>query len=334
MKKLLLIALLIPAMGSSQLLYNWYPANPGWTASNPNGTHINYQPTIPTAAPGGTVSTNGANVGYTNNRNSTYTSGAVSYSCGVSQYVQVNITLDVDLENRFDWLYFQYSTDGGTTWINPVAQYPQTNQSGKNLSAFGLGTNNRNGFTGLMGIINRAYIIPETVNRFRWVFATDNTVNSWFGGYYYVDILSFSVSCVALLPVELISFNGRPDGTGNILEWSTATETDNDYFTIERSADGISWETIGTIVGTGTSNVTNNYTYTDKSPDNSIVYYRLSQTDFNGNVTDHGIISVQRPTEESPLKYINILGQEVPEEKADFIVFPSGKVERIKIKIQ
>lgn len=83
-------------------------------------------------------------------------------------------------------------------------------------------------------------------------------------------------------PVELLSFTGKTNGEENILEWVTASETNNGYFTLERSIDGFSFEKIGIIEGAGNSNTTEKYTHTDKEPNEGINYYRLRQTDFDG----------------------------------------------------
>jgi hypothetical protein len=69
-----------------------------------------------------------------------------------------------------------------------------------------------------------------------------------------------------------------------ILNWSTASERDNDYFTIERTIDGINFEKIGELKGAGTSSSRNDYQFADNNPIKGISYYRLSQTDYNGEM--------------------------------------------------
>ncbi|MCW3084294.1 MAG: hypothetical protein JWP12_1660 [Bacteroidetes bacterium] len=93
------------------------------------------------------------------------------------------------------------------------------------------------------------------------------------------------------LPIELISFTGVC-ANGNLgIKWSTATETNNNYFTIEKSIDGIEFEAAATINGAGNSSSVINYSYTDTNPFNG-TYYRLAQTDFNGNSKKSGVIYV------------------------------------------
>ncbi|MBE2245696.1 MAG: T9SS type A sorting domain-containing protein [Candidatus Competibacteraceae bacterium] len=83
------------------------------------------------------------------------------------------------------------------------------------------------------------------------------------------------------LPVELISFDVNCTNNATFkIEWATASETNNDYFTLERSKDAQIWETIASIDGAGNSNQLNSYTYED-GVYNSGYYYRLSQTDYD-----------------------------------------------------
>jgi hypothetical protein len=84
------------------------------------------------------------------------------------------------------------------------------------------------------------------------------------------------------MPVELISFTYEITNNEVTLFWVTASETNNDYFTIERSEENINFIEIGTILGAGNSNNVLNYKFTDTEPIKDISYYRLKQTDYNG----------------------------------------------------
>jgi hypothetical protein len=93
------------------------------------------------------------------------------------------------------------------------------------------------------------------------------------------------------LPIELISFDGQCNNSEVELNWVTASETNNDYFTIQKSSDGISFINVGNINGAGNSNIYEYYSYNDEPYANNITtYYRLKQTDFNGNYTFSKII--------------------------------------------
>ncbi len=85
------------------------------------------------------------------------------------------------------------------------------------------------------------------------------------------------------LPIELTSWNGDCVGGKVQLKWSTATETNNDYFTIEKSPTGDVWEEIGRVEAAGNSTSEVNYTFYDEYAD-GLAYYRLSQTDVDGRV--------------------------------------------------
>ncbi|MBI3501242.1 MAG: T9SS type A sorting domain-containing protein [Bacteroidetes bacterium] len=97
---------------------------------------------------------------------------------------------------------------------------------------------------------------------------------------------------ISALPIEMLSFTGKKSETGNILDWITASEIGNDFFTLERSADGISFTELTRIKGAGNSSAFLHYSATDAKPYPSITYYRLKQTDFNGDFTYSSVISI------------------------------------------
>ena len=84
------------------------------------------------------------------------------------------------------------------------------------------------------------------------------------------------------LPVGLLSFAGTCVNQNNVLNWETATEVNNDYFTIEKSLDGQTWKVITKINGSINSTVLLNYSYTDNILQKDNYYYRLKQTDLDG----------------------------------------------------
>ncbi|MEQ8424215.1 MAG: T9SS type A sorting domain-containing protein, partial [Cyclobacteriaceae bacterium] len=91
------------------------------------------------------------------------------------------------------------------------------------------------------------------------------------------------------LPIELIEFTAKPFNANVLLTWETASELDNDYFTVERSGDAESWESVITIQGAGTTDISNSYEAVDYQPLAGLSYYRLKQTDFDGTVGYSGI---------------------------------------------
>ena len=93
------------------------------------------------------------------------------------------------------------------------------------------------------------------------------------------------------LPIELTKFNvDCSKGQNAVVTWTTATEKNNDYFSLDRSSDGFTFETIADIKGSGNSNQVLNYFYVDERPIFGDSYYRLSQTDFNGKRTFFSIL--------------------------------------------
>ncbi len=98
-----------------------------------------------------------------------------------------------------------------------------------------------------------------------------------------------TISCNSILPITLLSFEATNIQNKTVsVEWITATETNNDFFTIERSIDAVNFEQIGTVQGAGNSITLLNYQYMDatsnlKPQTLNTLYYRLKQTDFNGN---------------------------------------------------
>ncbi len=95
------------------------------------------------------------------------------------------------------------------------------------------------------------------------------------------------------LPVELTAFNAKCNNNGDVsLTWTTNSEINNDFFTIEKSYNGYDFTSIGVIQGAGNSSNIINYNFTDSDKDLS-AYYRLKQTDFNGDFTYSDVISVK-----------------------------------------
>lgn len=86
------------------------------------------------------------------------------------------------------------------------------------------------------------------------------------------------------LPVQLISFILSHSDEGVHINWKTASEENNDFFTVEQSEDGINFKPIGTVKGNGTVKAVSSYEYTDEYPVIGRSYYRLSQTDYDGRM--------------------------------------------------
>jgi len=94
------------------------------------------------------------------------------------------------------------------------------------------------------------------------------------------------------LPVEFLFFNGESTPDRNKLFWATASETNNDYFVVERSADGVNFYEIGRVDGAGNSTQRRDYKLDDLNPISGIGYYRIKQVDFNGQSSYSDMITL------------------------------------------
>lgn len=113
---------------------------------------------------------------------------------------------------------------------------------------------------------------------------------------------AIGVSPTVVLPITLVSFTGKNINNENLLYWVTASEINNDFFTVERSLDAINFEPIGTVKGAGNSNQILNYNYIDNLSafnflPSSVLYYRLKQTDFDGTFTYSDVIALKSNNE-------------------------------------
>lgn len=101
-------------------------------------------------------------------------------------------------------------------------------------------------------------------------------------GTYVAEMATFRTTG-SVLPVKLVSFEASPFKSGKVkLDWVTATETNNDYFEVHHSRDGLNWKIIKKIAGAGNSDSELSYSFVDESPYEGMNYYRLNQVDFDG----------------------------------------------------
>ncbi|MCB9449156.1 MAG: T9SS type A sorting domain-containing protein [Flavobacteriales bacterium] len=103
---------------------------------------------------------------------------------------------------------------------------------------------------------------------------------------------SFTISCIVGLPVELLSFDAEPEKDKVLLNWSTASEINNDYFTVERSADANHFDKVFTTPGAGNSQHMIFYKGEDPEPYPGMNYYRLKQTDYSGESSYSHMVGV------------------------------------------
>ncbi|PSR55943.1 hypothetical protein AHMF7605_21775 [Adhaeribacter arboris] len=96
------------------------------------------------------------------------------------------------------------------------------------------------------------------------------------------------------LPIELVTFTAKNNKNQVLLYWETSYEKDNDYFLVERSLDGISFQVVGKVKGAGSSQQLLTYTFPDGQRVNGTSYYRLILVDTSSQTATSPIISVKR----------------------------------------
>lgn len=107
------------------------------------------------------------------------------------------------------------------------------------------------------------------------------------------------------LPIELVQFDGDCRGDGTVLSWTTWTETNNDFFTLERSLDGTNFEIVDIVEGAGNSNQPLTYSIKDESPYSGTTYYRLKDTDFAGKSSYSDVIAITCGDDENDFNFVN-----------------------------
>ena len=100
------------------------------------------------------------------------------------------------------------------------------------------------------------------------------------------------------MPIELLHFDANLIGNEVYVDWSTATETNNDFFTVEKSKDGANFEKVARVNGSSNTTSVQGYSTVDKNPYWGVSYYRLKQTDFDGEYKYSALVAVDY---ESPI---------------------------------
>ena len=120
----------------------------------------------------------------------------------------------------------------------------------------------------------------------------------------YLDDMNISESTPTSLPIELLYFKVTPTPAHNLIQWCSATETRNWYFSIYRSGDGYVWVPIIKQEGAGTTPNKTYYQTTDEYISEKIVYYKLTQTDFDGSEHECELVSLFNPTTTKQISHI------------------------------
>ncbi len=138
----------------------------------------------------------------------------------------------------------------------------------------------------------------------------------------------YDVEDIIALPVELTFFKGEFVGDKIILRWQTATEVDNESFEVQKSMEGLEFGNIGLVKGKGTVQEISNYSFEDTAPVNGLNYYRLKQTDFDGDIAYSEVIAVM--AEIIDLRF-SIYPNPVPETL--YIRFNSDTIAKVELRL-
>lgn len=177
-----------------------------------------------------------------------------------------------------------------------VSEYSSLPRTGGSGSALATGAASiSSGAGGIAGVYDPPYVNCADVSLPKFqlskveVYMQGPGIYSAAGGENSDSIINCSFSP---LPITLTRFYGESSGDGTQIYWTTASERDNDYFTLARSLDAENFEIIDTIPGAGNTFSTREYSLKDKQAKQGVNYYRLSQTDFSGASETFDIIAV------------------------------------------
>lgn len=140
-----------------------------------------------------------------------------------------------------------------------------------------------------------------------------------------IDHVRIIIHYIDPLPIELLYFTGKSSSGVAKLEWASASEANNNFYTIEKSNDTQKWNMVATIDAIGNSSFTTKYEHLSIH-EKGVNYYKLSQTDFDGTTEILGIIYVKRSSDDE--QFLKIYPN--PGRPNEFIViccFPVDKIE-------
>lgn len=258
---------------------------------------------------------------------------SISQMPGLSNVHQgQDVTVSVDLSASLsaeENLFLRYSDDGFASYGTLIS--PQA--GGASTKTFIIPSQ-------LQGTNIEYYVFSTTLassainsNSFKTDLGTLNYINN--GG------SNYSYTVQATLPVELYFFNAELKSDKVQVSWATASESNNDFFAIERSNNAKTWQVIGELSGNGTSMDSHLYNFIDVRPLNGISYYRLGQYDFNKKVSYSNLVPISRLNAQISLypnpicNILNISNLEPNEEYSIFISFLIGKeIQKFRINAE
>lgn len=137
---------------------------------------------------------------------------------------------------------------------------------------------------------------------------------------------------IQILPMELMFFKGIAYNEVNKLSWMVASQTNNDFFAVEKSLDGMSWTLLEIVKGAGTIADAMQYSVIDENPSDATTFYRLVQQDLDGKFSTSRALAVIRSTEKAKvIRRLNLMGQEVDDLYKGIVVlvYENGETKKI-----
>lgn len=207
-----------------------------------------------------------------------------------------------DLITKGDWALGASTTTFEIDGLAPGTDYDQI-VNGDNAHTLTITGATADLVWGFVPAVGDCFKIIDGSGTVAGTFASVTSSNSAIS--YEVDYANNSdevrICVLAILPVELTSFEGKIENATSLLSWQTQTEQDNDYFEVQHSTDGREFSTIGMVQGNGTTQDVQNYDYTHKNVTSVDNYYRLRQVDFDGDFEHSEIIYLKNDTRDTPV---------------------------------
>ncbi len=233
---------------------------------------------------------------------------------------QANIPANIELVSGFE--YWGLEQTNGSSTLNVTLHWKNSQESEIGVAlgnlfivhhdggtAWDVATNGGTTGAGDLNSVQSGSITGTSFSSFKYfTFGSDN-------------------STLTPLPVELLYFNANIDQYAISINWATASEQNSDYFDIEKSTNGVDWESIDRIQAQGNSSSLVNYEHIDQYPFLGNQYYRLKQVDFDGSTSYSDIIIID---------YDNILSTNIeiyPNPSKDFTTIIGRKTELDNLRI-
>ncbi len=201
---------------------------------------------------------------------------------GVAGTFSISVDIVWTHHDNAEYVDVEYNIDNGG-WVTVPIQYGDNTGTGHTVDFSGSGA------TG-SGTVSQTGLTGSSTLRVR-VCADSNTISN--GESHSIDNVSVPEANVIVLPVELISFKAEKREDEVMLNWTTASETNNEKFEIEHSTNDKPFEKIGEIKGNETTLQTSQYSFQHRNPSVGLNYYRLKQIDFDGKFEYSNVVSVQ-----------------------------------------